>query len=249
MTEPTEIVDDRAARLARLQARRGADPSVTPSAPSSADRPATAVRGPDSLPSPTAASIERTAPIDPPPQRTRRRSPAANAKIITIGASTTALLGMIAGYGIADGLTNEPPEATGSVPAAPAPIVRAAPIAPASPTTTPPAPVTTAPPQVIVVMVDAATGRPISTTTGSGEGVLESALGSLPGSTPAPAPAADDAAPSSSSAGTSAPAAPAAPAPAAPAAVDLAVPAAPQPAPAPAGPRPAPQPQASSGGS
>ena len=38
----------------------------------------------------------------------RRRSPAATAKIVTVGASTTAMLGMIAGYGIAEGTAASP---------------------------------------------------------------------------------------------------------------------------------------------
>lgn len=247
---------ERAERLARLRERRGTAAATEPTPAVTAE-----------LPPPT---LERTAPIDPllhgaagagaaaaatatPPDRAhrprRKRSIATNAKIITVGVSTTAVLGMIAGYGIADGLTSE-----SSTDATPAPDVPLATIPPASPTTTPTVPVTTAAPQVIVVLVDAQTGRPISTTTGTGEGVLDQALGALPESTPA-APAPD---PGATPAAEVAPATTVAPAPVqAPAAVDLAVPAVPTPAPqaapsAPAtqaAPAPAPAPQASSGGS
>ena len=219
MTEADHVDEDRAARLARLQARRG---TTSPPAPPVA--------------SPPGGAVEREADPTLPATPSRRRSPASNAKIVTVGVSTTAMLGMIAGYGIADGMTTEAPTAAAAAPVAP--VASAPVIPPASPTTSPAAPVATAPPQVIVVLVDGRTGRPVSTTTGSGIGVLDEVLGTVVTS---PASASPDSAP------TGTPTTPPVPV-AVPTAVDLAVPAAPRPAPQ-AAPAPQPAPQASTGGS
>lgn len=99
----------------------------------------------------------------PDPQRAsasprRRRSPALSAKVITVGASTTAMLGMMAGYGIAEGRADQSP--TLEPVAEPGGAIDATSVA-AVPTTlaTPAA----APPQVIVVVVDGRTGEPFDT--------------------------------------------------------------------------------------
>lgn len=212
--------DDRAARLARLQARRLAE-TVT----EVVDSPV--------APEPREAA---TAPV-----RGRRRSPAMSAKVLTVGVSTTAMLGMIAGYGIAEGRSQQTPQlepvtgATGdpdTAVATPAPI----------PTTLA---TTTIPPQVIVVVIDSQTGLPIDTDAlaqAAIDGELEA--GTAPGSSAAsvvpldtgtdtPAPATD---PASAAAPTPAPT---------PVAVDVPTPA-PAPVPAPAS---SPPPEASSGGS
>lgn len=62
-------------RLARLQSRRSA---------------------------PTGQADDPSFPARPPTSRGRRRSPAAAAKIITLGGSTTAILGIMAGLGLAE---------------------------------------------------------------------------------------------------------------------------------------------------
>lgn len=238
------MTTDHAERLARLQSRR------TSSEQDSAPTVATDPNPPGPVP-PSDGKARR--------QR-RRRSPARDAKILTVGASTTALLGMIAAYGIADGLVSADTSTAGTI----APDVPL----PASASTTPPATVppatlppttapTTVPPQVIVVVIDSATGLPISTSVGTGDDFLQTTLDGLttgatqpvpdgtapaatapaasqpssspatPTATPAPAPAPAPT-PAPAPATTLAPAA--APAPA-PAPVDLAVPPAPAPAP------------------
>jgi hypothetical protein len=162
----------------------------------------------------------------------RRRSPATTAKIVTVGASTTAMLGMIAGYGITERMAASKPTlvADDRPPATPATATRSAP----APT------ITTAAPQVIVVIIDSATGKPISPADPSALDPLESPQTPATG---ASTPAAPD---------STAPATALGPVPA-PQVVDLAVPVPPPPAPAPAAPTapaaPGPAPQASSGGS
>jgi hypothetical protein len=173
---------------------------------------------------------------------------------MTVGVSTTAALGMMAGYGIADQAAADKPvllpidETLGAtmVPVVPT-VPPAAPIA----TTLP---VDTAPPQVIVVVIDGATGRQIS-----GDVDLSTLAASPPDAAIA-ASSPDATATTNGSAAT-----PAAVPVAAPTAVDLAVPAptpaavpAPTPAAVPAStpaaapaaaPAPPPQPAATSGGS
>jgi hypothetical protein len=161
----------------------------------------------------------------------RRRSPATTAKIVTVGASTTAMLGMIAGYGITDRMAASKPTlvADGRPTAPPAGAARSAP-----PT------ITTTAPQVIVVIIDSATGKPIPPADPSALGRLETSQ--IPG-TGAPVRAAPE---------STAPVPTLAPVPS-PQLVDLAVPVPEPPASAPAAPEapagPAPAPQASSGGS
>lgn len=231
-TDAAVIDADRAERLARLRERRApVDPTI-----------AQTVEIPVVPPSPAATSTGRRRP---------RRSPARNAKIITAGASATAMFGLIAGYGIADGLTEEPADATVSTNGGSA----AETIPPASPTVTPVA--ATPAPQVIVVVVDGTTGRTLATTTGTGELATDLAAAGVTQPTDTTSDTASEAA--SDTASDTADAAPAAaPAPtpvAAPVTVDLAVPAPPPPstpaaaAPAAAAPAPAPQPQAVSDGS
>jgi hypothetical protein len=202
--------------------------------------------------------------------RGRRRSPASTARIVTVGASTTAVLGMMAGYGIADQAASGKPIllADGKAIAAPPLADAGTPIVPAAapPTDAP----QTVPPQVIVVVIDGATGQQVSgdldlstlaaappdaaTATADGTPVVPStqaapATPSSPASpepAASPAPSAHTATPATvaAQAEVPAPAPAAAPAPvAAPIAVDLAVPAAPPP------PAPAPAPQATSSGS
>ncbi len=207
--------DDRAERLARLQARR-----LTGATSDAAAAPA-----------PAAAA-------------TRRRSPARSAKVLTVGASTTAVLGMMAGYGIAESKaaqapTLEPGTVDDLAFAAATPIpTTLAPVAETTPTV--------APPQVIVVVIDGATGQPIDRLaqaaldgefTADSPGATTSGAADPGALTPATAPAAPPPA-------TPAPATAAAPAPQP---VTVAVPT-PAPAPAPA-PVPAPAPQAKSSGS
>jgi len=127
--------------------------------------------------------------------------------VVTVGASTTAMLGMMAGYGYADRT------------AANRPVLVAA----DQPT---PAPSTTVAPRVIVVVVDGATGEPIS------PAAVSPAGGTVSGP---PTTAADQ---PSVTTTTLAPVV-------APQVVDVAVPVPPPPPPAP----PAPAPQASTGGS
>lgn len=160
----------------------------------------------------------------------RRRSPATTAKIVTVGASTTAMFGMIAGYGIAEGMAASKPTLVADD-RPPAPPAAAAPSVPT---------ITTAAPQVIVVIVDSATGKPVSPADPSAIDPLDAPQTRATG---ASTPAASESTP---------PATALAPVPA-PQVVDLAVPVPPPPAPAappaPATPSPAPAPQASSGGS
>ena len=125
--------DDPAERLARLQARR-------------------ASAGGQAEPSPTPDPLRTSA------APRRRRSPALSAKVITVGASTTAMLGMMAGYGIAEGRADQSP--TLEPVAEPGGVIDAASVA-AVPTTL--ATSATTPPQVIVVVVDGRTGEPIDT--------------------------------------------------------------------------------------
>jgi hypothetical protein len=192
-----------------------------------------------------------------PPRAGRRRSPASTAKIVTVGASTTAVLGMMAGYGIADHAAASKPILLAADEAPPAATPGATVPAAAIPADTTP-PTVTSPPQVIVVVIDAATGRPIS-----GDFDLSTLAATPPdaaGATTSGQPAGTSPATNAATAPVAAPAPAATPAPvAAPATVDLAVPApppppapapaaAPQPAAAPA-PAAAPQPQATSSGS
>jgi len=276
-----------AERLARLRARRAATPSPdrspvsTPPTPdpspvsseqrSHAPLPPPTAPGTPTRPMPsramttsaatTSAAMRRSRSAG---RRGRRRSPAATAKIVTVGASTTAVLGLVAGYGYAEhrpadpqlvddqSITSPTAEPTGAA----APVTPVAPAAPSTP-----------PSKVTVVLVDPDTGQELVTVTGSSsEEAFARALDVLeqvrpvssttsPVSPDGPVPAAD---------APGAPVAPDTPAVVAadpqpvprPASVDLAVPAppvrvaAPAPAPAPAPtPAPAPAPQASSGGS
>jgi hypothetical protein len=138
------------------------------------------------------------------------------------------MLGMIAGYGITDRMAASKPTlvADDRPTAPPSGAVRSAP-----PT------ITTTAPQVIVVIIDSATGKPIPPADPSALGQLETSQ--IPG-TGAPVRAAPE---------STAPVPTLAPVPA-PQLVDLAVPVPEPPAPAPAAPAgPAPAPQASSGGS
>jgi hypothetical protein len=152
---------------------------------------------------------------------------------VTVGASTTAVLGMMAGYGMADRANADAP----SLEAVPA-----APLDTAAPVVAP----TTQPPQVVVVVIDGATGQQIGGTgTLSDTTVLDirphgdelaANGGAVPDSIPVGSGTATAAAPASE------------PAPvAAPVAIDVAVPKSP-PRPAPSS-RTAPAPQAESGGS
>lgn len=241
MTEPLRIEpavdDERAARLARLAARRGADRPPLQATPDT--NPTAAVTSPPpSSPAPTVAP--------------RRRSPARDAKIVTVGASTTALLGIIAGFGIADGRSAEPATTAAPEPVPGSPGL----VPPASASSTPPAAAApTAPPQLIVVLVDAATGRTLGTTTDGATSAEALELSAAPAvATDASAPStvdtpATDSVPSTSVAPPAGAPAAAVPVAAEPATVDLAVPA-PPPAAAPASaPAAAPQPQATSSGS
>lgn len=216
----TELEDQRAERLARLRERR-AEPSLAGA----------------SLPThPSATGVTGEMPVAPttPGRSPRRTSPAATAKIVTVGASTTAVLGLVAGYGFADRVaTADQVVSPGTAIAASAdesagaPDPRAAALAPPAAAGQP----VTAPPPIIVVVIDGTTGRPITTVDES----LDKTVRTQPTSTQA-APAA-----------TTVPA-PQPPAPAV--AIDLAVPAPPAPQPAPAAPAPAPAPvQATTGGS
>lgn len=233
-TEAPVLDADRAARLARLRERRA---SAEPTAIDVAE-PA------DTVPVPPVVAASVTASAGP---RARRRSPARNAKIITAGASATAVLGMIAGYGFTDALTSaagpsDPP--SGTPVGTPGDEVTE-PVPPASATVTPLAPsLAAAAPQVIVVVVDGATGRTLSTTSGTGDVPIDLATER---SAPVPAASAEPAPPQEPAAAT-----PPAPVPVAvPAAVELAVPAPPAPTAPAAAPAPAvaPQPQAVSDGS
>lgn len=235
--------DDRAERLARLRARRGA--------------------APDSLPAPTlGASV-----TDPQPTMvqavenvasgsTRRRRPATTAKIVTVGASTTALLGMMAGYGFAGRAAESDTAEVSTVATVDPP-----------PPTVPPAgsaPTTTEPERVVVVIIDATSGTVISEAAVSllDEAGLDATIDRLlegggeppPVSTTTPPP--DLAAPNPAEL----PPVPTTPTVVAPATVDLAVPEPPPPPPAPApasapatasapAPAPAPAPQAETSGS
>jgi len=242
----TDIAHDELAdRLARLQARRSASGggSATP-APASTEPNHPDVRVP------TTDSPRGRASVGP---SRRRRSPAATAKIVTIGASTTALLGLIAAYGYAEARPEGPQlvdaGATGSPTA-----TDVAPVAPAAETTPPD-------PNIIVVLVDASTGeRLASASAPTRDAALDQALAAASIGPGRNAPAPDDATPEPTSVvlDESAPTPDivvADPAPvAAPTAVDVAVPV-PPPPPAPparaAAPPAAPAPtvQATSSGS
>ena len=235
----------RAERLAQLNRRRSTARSgtVAPAAPS-AGAPIFAPPAP-----PTAATSANRPPAAVAAAGRRRQPPATTAKIVTVGASATAVLGMIAGYGIADQAAADKPvllplDETASPAPAPASM---------SPETVPPAagvPTPTEPPQVIVVVIDGATGLPIA-----GSFDLSTLAATPPGA--ADATPVDNAAESAATPATApAPAAATTPASvpvptpvAAPVAVDLAVPAPPPPAAAAPPPAAAPQPQATSGGS
>ena len=165
MTDTT-LPDERAERLARLRERRGrSGPEDVPAAPASPPaEPVVADR--------LARLQNREAPSPSGTRAGRRRSPAANAKIVTVGASATAMLGMIAGYGIADAFASVDPQpaAQPADTAAVLPVTTsAAEVPPASSTMTPTAATAPSQPQVIVVVVDGATGRTLSTTNGSGD--------------------------------------------------------------------------------
>lgn len=162
-----------------------------------------------------------------------RGAPAGTAKIVTAGASATAMLGLIAVYGAVD-------RASASSDQPPTAIVDPVTVVPAATPIAAPAP--SAPP-VVIVMVDAGTGEPLRVVphaeTSIDPAVVES-VAAVVDESPAPAPAA---APSDA---TSVPATPVPdPQPVQPTAIDLAVPAPPPPpppsaaAPAPAAPAPA----------
>lgn len=225
--------DDSAERLARLQARRSATTEPTEQQ------------------SPTPGPNITTGPSR------RRRSPALSAKVLTVGVSTTAMLGMMAGYGIAEGRADQaptlepvtdPPGPSDATPVAAVPTTLATP--------TPPTP--TAPTQVIVVVVDGRTGEPIDTGA-LAQAAIDGELGGEVGggltadttvaaTSASPEPAASE--PIAPPTPVPAPETPTAPAPAPapkPVAVDVPTPV-PAPAPA-AAPAPAPRPEASSGGS
>ncbi len=157
--------------------------------------------------------------------RRRRRTPAEAAKIATVGLSTTALLGMMAAFGIADQRAAESIEtAAAEATAVPTQVTAALPVA-TVPATLPP----TSPAPAIA--------EPTVAPSGSASTVPVGAAPELAGTVaPAPVPA---------------PVPVPVPVPV-PAAVDLAVPAPPPPPPAPApqaAPAPAPAPQAESSGS
>ena len=236
MTDLQGLEAERAARLAQLRDRRNGESSD--------------VRGHSMAPRSDASSKHA-------PGRSRRRSPAAAAKIFTIGASTTAVLGIMAGYGIAE-------ESAASDPVLLPPDQPFTSVLGAGQGTPPPASSATTTPQSIVVVVVDQNGRLIST---SNPSVLTdpSLLASLPPRTSSSASTTvvPESLPPSDS-GTAAPRASAAPVPVpAPATVDLAVPAPPPPpaptpqapaaqtpaAQAPAPQPAAPQPQAQSSGS
>lgn len=221
--------DDPAERLARLQARRSATTEPT------------------EQPSPGANVTTGS--------HRRRRSPALSAKVITVGASTTAMLGMMAGYGIAEGRADQAPtlepvtDQAGAIDAAPGAAVPTT-----LATTTPTTPTT--PTQVIVVVVDGRTGEPIDTDALAqaaidgelgGELAADTTVAATPAS-PEPAPSEPTADQATGPTSETLPEAAPAPQPVA-VAVDVPTPV-PAPAPAPAAaPAPAPRPEASSGGS
>lgn len=202
--------EDRAARLAQLQARRAQRPAV--------DRPTRPASG---------AGDPPTSPATRPRQRPRRRpSPAAGAKVVAVGASTTAMLGMIAAFGVAaraqessnatttesvaaDDLTPVPPATLPST-VAPAPSTGVA-----SPAATSPPASSPSAPQAVPAPNTTSPLQPVAPSTA----VVELAVPPVPVAAPAPAPSRR----TTQSAGTTA--------------------AAPAPAPAP------PPPQATSGGS
>lgn len=101
MTTPT-APDDRAARLAALRAARDAASAATPSAAT----PSAETSDP-ALPPPPA-----TAPAAAPPS-SRGHRPARAAKVATVGLSTTAVLGLMAGYGAIDAAAAEPVDPVG----------------------------------------------------------------------------------------------------------------------------------------
>ncbi len=221
----TDLDLQRAERLAALRHRRPGTPRVE-SATATAVDPSDPFGG-------SSGSAERDR---------RRRSPATTAKIVTVGASTTAVLGMMAGYGIADRVAASDPVVVPAGDVALPPAVAQPPTGPLAPPAAAPNVATTAP-QVVVVMVDTATGALIATGDASLLDDLQRATATpIDGTMPA-----DTATPETTASPT--PTAPPAPSTlepvTAPIAVDLAVPAPPPPRPAPAAaPTPAPAPQA-----
>jgi hypothetical protein len=257
-TDADPIPDpDIAERLANLQTRRSRGPS------------ASRVISPDGRPAridPSAATTTNADPATgaatPTPTTTfdrahggrstrrRRRSPAATAKIVTVGASTTAMLGLIAGYGYAEGRPDGPDLTDAqTAPGVPTPGALL-PVAPASA-------LTPSPPRVIVVLVDRSTGEQITTVAGAtrDQALAEArdVVRDLGAGDAGFDPAIEVATPVAAAPAAVVVAEPV-PVPA-PAAIDLAVPVPPSPPPAapvpasapPAAPTPAPQ--ASSGGS
>lgn len=134
--------DEQAARLAQLRARRAANGGASPRVDRSGASTGAAADRQDrwSPPGATGPSPgERPAASRSP----RRRSPALGAKMLTAGASATAVLAIVAGFGIADRASADDGTAAGPDP---------------SSTATP----ATSPPQVIVVVVDGTTGQPVA---------------------------------------------------------------------------------------
>jgi hypothetical protein len=168
------------------------------------------------------------------PRRSFLRSPAVAAKIVTAGASTTAVLGMMAGFGIAERQTASADEAVGSATQQQMPSSDEATDAVVDAVLPPlESTVATAPPS-----------GPMPTTPGAGAAVAVAAAD--PAGTPAPTAQPTTAAPIA----TTPIAAPPQPV-AAPVAVDLAVPPPPPPSPKPAAQQSSsqPAPQATSSGS
>ncbi len=146
---------DRAERLAALKARRSADQASEPTA-SSVDAtgpgtPSTPWQAPthtDAVPPPPTASSPRT------PAPTKRTTPARAARIATVGASLSAVLGLMTVYGLAE---RQVSDASGTAPNPPsAPVVGST---VGSRTVSVPAGT-----PVVVLMIDAS-GRPIDLTT------------------------------------------------------------------------------------
>ncbi len=222
--------DEQAERLARLRARRDDLPAPEPS---------------------ESATNIRVTPVEPvadgASRSARRRGPATTAKIVTVGASTTALLGMMAGYGIA-GRAAASDTAETQIAAA---------VDPPSPTIPPGGtPAAAEPARVVVVVIDATSGAPISDVDaaildeaglgGTIDQLLDGANRLRPTSSTAPPPKVELPASAEASPVSTVPAV------VAPTRVDLAVPEPPRPAPAPAAApaaAPAPAPQAETSGS
>ena len=220
MTERSEALE----RIARLQERRGRTSSR-------ADGGAAAGPGDEPVPPPSRSASPG-----------RRRKPATTAKVVTVGASATAVLGLIALYGTVDRAAATPgpssPAATGT---------DLPPVAPVPNSSGPAAPVTPQPDIVVLVVDDEGAIRSLDAPLAEavGAAVRERAASSLADAPPAaPSPGGGQDSP----AGVEAPSTAPVPVPV-PVAVDLAVPAPSRPPAAAPAPAPAPAPVARSGGS